>query len=75
MRNNPRVETAPCTIRGKPTGEPVAAQARLLDGDEARAAAKALARQHRVLQAILVPLGHWVMRYKTMHYELSTPAE
>ncbi len=75
LRNNPRVEVAPCTMRGKPTGEEIAAQATLLDDEEARKAAKALARRHRVLQAILVPLGHRLMHYKTMHYELSTPAE
>ena len=75
LRNNPRVEAAPCTMRGKPTGEPIPAQARLLGGDEAQTAAKALARRHPVLQGILVPFGHRLMRYKTMHYELSTPAE
>ncbi len=75
LRNDPRVEVAPCTIRGKPTGEPIAARATLLDGDQAHTAADALARRHRVLQATLVPLAHRLMRYKTMHYELSTPAE
>ncbi len=75
LRNNSRVEAAPCRLRGKPTGEPIAAQATLLDDDQARIAADALARRHRVLQAILVPLSHRLMRYKTMHYELSTPAE
>ncbi len=74
LRNNPRVEAAPCTMRGKPTGEPIAAQATLLDGDQARTAADALARRHRLLQAILVPLSHRLMGYKTMHYELNTPA-
>ena len=62
-------------MRGKPTGEAIPARATLLDDDDARTAANALARQHRVLQAILIPLAHRIMRYKTMHYELSTPAE
>jgi uncharacterized protein len=75
LRNNPRVEVAPCTMRGKPTGEPIAARATLLKDDESRTAAQALARQHRVLQAILVPLAHRLMRYKTLHYELDAPAE
>jgi len=57
-------------MRGKATGEPIAAEATLLDGDQARTAANALARRHPVLQGILVPLSHRLMRYKTMHYEL-----
>lgn len=75
LRNNSRVEAAPCSLRGKPTGDLIAAQATLLDDDQARTAADALARRHRVLQAIFVPFGHRLMRYKTMHYELSTAAE
>jgi hypothetical protein len=50
------------------------AEATLLDDKEARTAATALTRQHRVLQAILVPLGHRIMGYKTTHYELGRAA-
>jgi hypothetical protein len=57
-------------VRGKPTGPPIQARATLLDGEQARVAARALARRHRVLQAVLVPTMHRVMRYQTMHYEL-----
>lgn len=71
LRNDPRVEVAPCNLRGKTTGGPIPAQATLLNENEARAAAEALARGHRVLQGIFVPLSHRLMRYKTMHYELS----
>jgi PPOX class probable F420-dependent enzyme len=70
LANNPRVEVAPCTFRGEPTGPPVPAHATLLAGEQAGIAAKALARRHRVLQAIVVPLAHRLMRDKTMHYEL-----
>jgi uncharacterized protein len=70
LRNNPRVEVAPSTLRGKPTGSSVQARANLLEGEQAGIAAKALARRHRVLQGILVPLAHRLMRYHTMHYEL-----
>jgi uncharacterized protein len=70
LRNNPDVEVSPSTLGGKPAGAAVHAQARLLEGDEARRAARALARRHRVLQALLVPMAHRVMRYQTMHYEL-----
>jgi PPOX class probable F420-dependent enzyme len=71
LRNNPRVEVAASTLRGRPTGPPVQARATLLDGAQARVAAKALARRHRVLQGILVPAAHRLLRYRTMHYELS----
>jgi PPOX class probable F420-dependent enzyme len=70
LRNNPRVEFTASTLRGKPTGPPVQARAILLEGEQAGIAVKALARRHRVLQGILVPLAHRLMRYQTMHYEL-----
>ena len=70
LRNNPRVEVAASTLRGKPLGAPVTARAVLLHGGQARTAARALARRHPVLQGLVVPLAHRVMRYHTMHYEL-----
>ena len=47
LRNNTRVEIAPATLRGKPTGPAVAARATLLTGAQAEFAAQALARRHR----------------------------
>ena len=73
LRHNPAVRAAPATLRGKPTGPAIRARATLLDGEQARVAARALARRHRVLQAILVPAAHRLMRYRTMHYELFPP--
>jgi uncharacterized protein len=70
LRNNPEVELAASTLRGRPTGPPVHARAILLDDEQAHAAAQALARRHRILQGLLVPLAHRLMRYRTMHYEL-----
>lgn len=70
LRHNPEVEAAASTLRGKPSGPSVHARATLLDGEQARIAARALARRHRVLQGLLVPLSHRLMRYRTMHYEL-----
>jgi uncharacterized protein len=75
LRNNPEVQVAPCTLRGRPTGPAVYARAILLDGAQARLAAQALARRHRLLQGILVPLAHRLMRYQTMHYELRPGAQ
>jgi uncharacterized protein len=73
LARNPRVRVAPATLRGVPTGPAIEAQARLLDGEEARRAGRALARRHRFLQAVLVPVSHRLMRYRTMHYELHAP--
>jgi PPOX class probable F420-dependent enzyme len=71
LRNNPRVEFAPATLRGQPTGPPVRGRATLLAGEQAHIAARALARRHRVLQGILVPLAHRLRGYRTLHYELT----
>ena len=57
-------------MRGKPTGPAIRARATLLDGEQARLAARALGRRHRILQAILVPTAHRMMGYRTLHYEL-----
>ena len=73
LRRNPAVQAAPATLRGQPTGPAVRARAILLDGEQAHVAARALARRHRILQAILVPAAHRLMRYRTMHYELVSP--
>ena len=70
LRRNPEVKIAPATMKGTPTGPAIDAQATLLDGDQARVAARALARRHRVLQGVAVPLMHRIARYHTMHYEL-----
>ncbi|MGZ4273813.1 MAG: PPOX class F420-dependent oxidoreductase [Solirubrobacteraceae bacterium] len=70
LSRNPDVKAAPATVKGTPTGPPIDARATLLDGDQARVAARALARRHRLLQALAVPMLHRLMRYRTMHYEL-----
>jgi PPOX class probable F420-dependent enzyme len=70
LRRDPTVQAAPATLRGKPIGPPIRARATLLDGEQARIAARALARRHRILQAFLVPAAHRLMHYRTMHYEL-----
>jgi PPOX class probable F420-dependent enzyme len=72
MRNNPDVQVAPSTVRGRPTGDAIAARSRLLDGEEATRAARAIAHRQPILQGVLVPLYHRLMRYRTLHYELTT---
>ncbi|MFK0169175.1 PPOX class F420-dependent oxidoreductase [Streptomyces sp. NPDC090306] len=73
LRNNPEVDLEPSTFRGVATGPAVHARARLLDpgSDEDRRAARLLRRKHPVVQGLLVPLSHKVMRARTLHYEIS----
>ena len=70
LRRNPEVEFAPCTLQGRVRGPVARGRARLLDGDEAQAARRALRRRHPVLHGVLVPLAHRLAGYTTMHYEL-----
>jgi PPOX class probable F420-dependent enzyme len=70
LRRDPLVEIAPATIRGRVTGPGTTARAVLLDGGQAAVAARALARRHRLLQAVLVPIAHRLRGYRTLHYEL-----
>ena len=72
MRNDPHVLVAPATMGGRRRGAPVPARSRLLSGEEAAHAARAIARRQRILQGILVPLTNRLMRYRTVHYELTT---
>jgi uncharacterized protein len=74
LRRDQHVRAAPATMRGAPTGPAIRARATLLEGEEARVAASALARRHRVLQGVLVPAMHRLRRYRTMHYELGPDA-
>jgi PPOX class probable F420-dependent enzyme len=74
IHNNPRVEVAPSTARGTPTGPAMQATARRLEGAEARYAARLLTRKHPLLHGLLVPLTHRLGRAKTgktVHFELT----
>ena len=71
IRRNPMAEVAPSTFRGRPTGPAIRVQARVLEGEEATSAARALARKHRVLHGILVPRLHRLRRNTTVHIELT----
>jgi uncharacterized protein len=53
MRRNPAVTLAPCTVRGRVTGEPVAGQARLLSTED-NARVQALIRRKYWLTGWLV---------------------
>ena len=74
LRHNPRVEVAPSTARGRPTGPAIGAMARRLEGAEAGRAARLLAAKHPLLHGLLVPLTHRLGRAKTgktVHFELT----
>jgi PPOX class probable F420-dependent enzyme len=73
IRNNPHVELAPSTVSGRPTGPATRARARILEGAEARHAAKLLGAKYPILHTWLIPLGHRLVGKRTVHIEL-TPA-
>jgi PPOX class probable F420-dependent enzyme len=70
IRNNPEVEVATSTWRGKPTGPAIYARARVLKGAESAYAGRLLARKHPILHRFLVPLVHRLRGNQTIHIEL-----
>ena len=72
--NNPEVQFAPSTARGKPMAPPIRARARVLEGEDSAHAGRLLASKYPALHGLLVPLVHRLRGNKTMHVEL-TPAE
>jgi uncharacterized protein len=72
LRNFPEVQIQPCTWSGKPTGgRTMAAHARLLSGEESKAAGQLIDQKYPVLQRLLVRCAHKIMRTPTLHYELT----
>ncbi|HEY6199655.1 MAG TPA: PPOX class F420-dependent oxidoreductase [Candidatus Binatia bacterium] len=70
IRNNPDVEVAPSTARGKPTGPALRARARILSGDETERASRAINRKHPLLHGVFVPMFHRLRREKTVYLEI-----
>ncbi len=70
VRNNPEVEVAPSTARGKPTGPATHAHARVLENGESALAGRKIAQKYPLLHGFLIPLIHRLRRNKTMHIEL-----
>ena len=71
IRNNPTVEIAPSTVRGKSTGPAIDARARVLGGSESDHASHALNKKYPILHGVLVPLAHRLQGSKTVHIELT----
>lgn len=70
LRNFPEVRVAPSTLRGRPTGPPVAGRVRLLDDGEADRARGLLATRYPWLHGRMVPQWHRLKGWTTLHYEL-----
>ena len=71
LRNFDRVEVAPCTLRGKPTGSALTARARLLEGDEAVEAERRMKAKYPFVYRVNVPIEHRLKRTHGVFYELS----
>jgi PPOX class probable F420-dependent enzyme len=67
VRRTPACELAPCTMRGRQTGPALHVRGRILEGEEAKAAARALARKYPILHGLLIPRMHRLMRTPTVH--------
>jgi PPOX class probable F420-dependent enzyme len=69
VRNVSDCEIAPSTRSGSTTGQSMPVRGRILEGDDARRAARALARKYPLLHGVLIPLLHRLMRTPTIHME------
>lgn len=70
IHNNPEVEIAPSTFRGKPTGQSIKGTARLLPGGQDAHARALIGHRHPIFQRLLIPALHKLSRYTTVHYEV-----
>src|SRR5919197_898946 len=61
LRNNPEIEIAPSTFRGRQTGSAVRGTVRLLDKAEAKPIRLLLARKYPLLQRLLGQIGRQVI--------------
>jgi PPOX class probable F420-dependent enzyme len=71
MRRNPDVEVAPCTIRGRVTGESRPGRARVLAGGESAAAARAIEHKYPLVHGHLIPWFHRRKGFVTTQIELT----
>jgi PPOX class probable F420-dependent enzyme len=71
LRHDGHVEIAPCTARGRVTGPPAHATARILDGNESAAAVRALVAKYPLLHGRLIPWIHRRRGLVTTHLELT----
>lgn len=74
LRHTPAVQIAPSTLRGRPLGPPIPAQAHLLEGEASQRAARMLAAKHPILHGRLIPWYHRRRGWTTQQYRLERPA-
>lgn len=70
IRRNPRVTVAPCTARGAPVGPAVEGTARILSGEEATWAWRALRRQYGLSMAIGDLFSQTLLHRKRAYLEI-----
>jgi PPOX class probable F420-dependent enzyme len=70
IERNPNVELAPSDIRGRMTGATIHGRAHRLEGTASEVAAAAIDAKYPFFQRRLIRLGHRLMRYRTVHYEI-----
>jgi uncharacterized protein len=71
LRNFAEVQVAPSTLRGRAVGSALRARARLLEGEEARAAERLLVRRHPIVHRFVVPLEVRLKGTSNLLYELT----
>jgi PPOX class probable F420-dependent enzyme len=67
---DPTVELAPCDVRGRPTAAAIRGRARRLQDARSNAAAAAIDAKYPLFQRLLIRLGHRLLRYRTVHFEI-----
>ena len=73
LRHTPAVQIAPSTVRGRPLGAPIRAEAHLLEGEASEHAARLLAGKHPILHGRLIPWYHRRRGWTTQQYRLERP--
>jgi PPOX class probable F420-dependent enzyme len=71
LRKSDEVQVAPSTLRGRPVGSALRARARLLEGEEARAAERLLVHRHPIVHRFVVPLEVRLKGTTNLRYELT----
>jgi uncharacterized protein len=74
IRNDPRVLVAPCTLRGKPLGDPVEGTARVVEPDEEGHAEDSLARNYGLGRRLYEGMGDAVADAAYLEVAPGTPA-
>jgi uncharacterized protein len=70
IRRSPDVDVAPCTLRGRVTGESRPARARVLHGAAYDEVGRALATRHPIVHGHLIPWFHRRRHLETVHLAL-----